>query len=69
MILGLREHEMRKKYLLTPEKGQPAKTYPGIDTNLKVMLIQTMYKNEYAGASRFAYNWALAREKENYNPF
>ena len=21
---------------------------------------------EYAGASRFAYNWALAREKENY---
>ena len=21
---------------------------------------------QYAGASRFAYNWALAREKENY---
>ena len=21
---------------------------------------------EYAGASRFAYNWVLAREKENY---
>ena len=22
---------------------------------------------QYAGASRFAYNWTLAREKENYN--
>lgn len=37
---------------------------------IKVMLIpnnvQTTKMFQYAGASRFAYNWALAREKENY---
>ena len=37
---------------------------------IKVMLIPNNVQEtkmfEYAGASRFAYNWALAREKENY---
>ena len=37
---------------------------------IKVMLIpnnvQTTKMFQYAGASRFAYNWALAREIENY---
>ncbi|WP_334300944.1 helix-turn-helix domain-containing protein [Dorea sp.] len=37
---------------------------------LKVMLIPNNVQKtkmfQYAGASRFAYNWALAREKENY---
>lgn len=37
---------------------------------IKVMLIPNHVQNtkmfQYAGASRFAYNWALAREKENY---
>ena len=37
---------------------------------IKVMLIPNNVQKtkmfEYAGASRFAYNWALAREKENY---
>jgi len=37
---------------------------------LKVMLIPNNIQNtklfQYAGAARFAYNWALAREKENY---
>ncbi len=38
--------------------------------SLKVMLmpnnVQQTKMFQYAGASRFAYNWALAREKENY---
>ena len=38
--------------------------------SLKVMLIpnnvQSTKMHQYAGAARFAYNWALAREKENY---
>lgn len=38
--------------------------------SIKVMLIPNNIQKtkmfEYAGASRFAYNWALAREKENY---
>ena len=37
---------------------------------IKVMLIPNNVQKtkmfQYAGASRFAYNWALAREKENY---
>ena len=37
---------------------------------IKVMLIPNHVQNtkmfQYAGAARFAYNWALAREKENY---
>ena len=37
---------------------------------IKVMLlpnhVQTTKLFQYAGAARFAYNWALAREKENY---
>ena len=37
---------------------------------VKVMLIPNNVQKtkmfQYAGASRFAYNWALAREKENY---
>ena len=37
---------------------------------MKVMLIPNNVQKtkmfQYAGASRFAYNWALAREKENY---
>ena len=37
---------------------------------IKVMLtpnnVQQTKLFQYAGASRFAYNWALAREKENY---
>ena len=37
---------------------------------IKVMLIPNNVQRtkmfQYAGASRFAYNWALAREKENY---
>ena len=37
---------------------------------IKVMLIPNNVQQtklfQYAGASRFAYNWALAREKENY---
>lgn len=37
---------------------------------IKVMLVpnnvQSTKMFQYAGASRFAYNWALAREKENY---
>ena len=37
---------------------------------IKVMLIPNNVQNtkmfQYAGAARFAYNWALAREKENY---
>ena len=37
---------------------------------LKVMLIPNNVQQtklfQYAGAARFAYNWALAREKENY---
>ncbi|NSE88682.1 RNA-guided endonuclease InsQ/TnpB family protein, partial [Dorea formicigenerans] len=37
---------------------------------IKVMLlpnnVQKTKMFQYAGASRFAYNWALAREKENY---
>ncbi len=37
---------------------------------IKVMLVPNNVQNtkmfQYAGASRFAYNWALAREKENY---
>lgn len=37
---------------------------------VKVMLIPNNVQNtkmfQYAGASRFAYNWALAKEKENY---
>ena len=37
---------------------------------IKVMLIpnnvQKTMMFQYAGASRFAYNWALAREIENY---
>ena len=40
---------------------------------IKVMLIPNNVQKtkmfQYAGASRFAYNWALAREIENYeNP-
>ena len=38
--------------------------------SLKVMLVPNNVQNTkmfwYAGAARFAYNWALAREKENY---
>ena len=38
--------------------------------SLKVMLVPNNVQNtkmfQYAGAARFAYNWALAREKENY---
>ena len=38
--------------------------------SLKVMLVPNNVQNtkmfRYAGAARFAYNWALAREKENY---
>ncbi len=37
---------------------------------IKVMLIPNNVQKtkmfQYAGASRFAYNWALAREIENY---
>ena len=37
---------------------------------MKVMLVPSNVQNtkmfQYAGAARFAYNWALAREKENY---
>ena len=37
---------------------------------IKAMLIPNNVQKtkmfQYAGASRFAYNWALAREKENY---
>ena len=37
---------------------------------IKVMLIPNNVQKtkmfQYAGASRFAYNWALAMEKENY---
>ena len=37
---------------------------------IKVMLIPNNIQKtkmfQYAGASRFAYNWALAREIENY---
>ena len=37
---------------------------------IKVMLIPNNVQKtkmfQYAGASRFAYNWALVREKENY---
>ena len=37
---------------------------------IKVMLIPNNVQEtkmfEYAGAARFAYNWALPREKENY---
>ena len=37
---------------------------------IKVMLIPNNVQKtkmfQYAGAARFAYNWALAREKENY---
>ena len=37
---------------------------------IKVMLIPNNVQKtkmfQYAGTSRFAYNWALAREKENY---
>ena len=37
---------------------------------IKVMLIPNNVQKtkmfQYAGASRFAYNWALARGKENY---
>ena len=37
---------------------------------VRVMLepnnVQQTKMFQYAGASRFAYNWALAREKENY---
>lgn len=37
---------------------------------LKVMLVPNNVQNtklfQYAGAARFAYNWALAKEKENY---
>ena len=37
---------------------------------IKVMLVTNNVQNtkmfQYAGAARFAYNWALAREKENY---
>ena len=37
---------------------------------IKVMLIPNNVQKtkmfQYVGASRFAYNWALAREKENY---
>ena len=38
--------------------------------SLKVMLVPNNVQNtkmfQYAGAARFAYNWALAKEKENY---
>ena len=38
--------------------------------SLKIMLIPTNVQEtkmfQYAGAARFAYNWALGREKENY---
>lgn len=38
--------------------------------SLKVMLLPNNVQNtkmfQYAGAARFAYNWALAKEKENY---
>ena len=37
---------------------------------IKVMLlpnnVQKTKLYQYAGAARFAYNWALAKEKENY---
>ena len=37
---------------------------------LKVMLVPNNVQKtkmfQYAGAGRFAYNWALVREKENY---
>ena len=37
---------------------------------IKVMLVPNNVQNtkmfQYAGTARFAYNWALAREKENY---
>ena len=37
---------------------------------IKVMLVPNNVQNtkmfQYAGAARFAYNWALAREKDNY---
>ena len=37
---------------------------------IKVMLIPNNVQGtkmfQYAGAARFAYNWALAKEKENY---
>ena len=37
---------------------------------IKVMLVPNNVQNskmfQYAGVARFAYNWALAREKENY---
>ena len=37
---------------------------------IKVMLIPNKVQNtkmfQYAGASRFAYNWALAKEKDSY---
>ena len=39
--------------------------------SLKVMLIPNNKQNtkmfQYSGAARFAYNWAIAREKENFN--
>ena len=38
--------------------------------SIKVMLLPNNVQNtkmfQYAGAARFAYNWALSREKENY---
>ena len=38
--------------------------------SLKVMLVPNNVQRtkmfQYAGAARFAYNWALAKEKENY---
>ena len=38
--------------------------------SLKVMLVPNNVQRtkmfQYAGAARFAYNWALGREKENY---
>ena len=37
---------------------------------IKVMLVPNNAQNtkmfQYAGAARFAYNWALAKENENY---
>ena len=42
----------------------------GMIKAIKVMLlpnnVQKTKLHQYAGAARFAYNWALSREKENY---
>ncbi len=55
-------------YHLKKEIEEQKKTIEDLQKQLedRTIRIQKTKMFQYEGASRFAYNWALAREKENY---